>query len=195
MREGRRAQFGIQGFRLCHAPLAVGGAGSPGCWLPPNGTAPGFGEGGEGAAAAAAAAEVAAAAAAAAAGDAFGFQWRDTVAIGNYDFDIHHMDCAFPAYLADNYKASAHYYLPFRALTSWDSPNLLVSGKNMAQSFYASAATRLHPEEWATGAVAGLAASLMSARNLTSAELYARVEVLQGAINASRLVPMRWTAA
>jgi hypothetical protein len=69
------------------------------------------------------------------------------------------------------------------------------AGKNMAQTFYASAATRLHPEEWATGAVAGLAASLMSARNLTSAGLYERVELLQGAINASRLVPVHWSAA
>jgi hypothetical protein len=95
--------------------------------------------------------------------------------------------------LDNNYKAAARYYLPFRALTSWDAPNLLVSGKNMAQSFYASAATRLHPEEWATGAVAGLAASLMSAGNMSSAELYGRVELLQQAINASRLVPVHWT--
>jgi hypothetical protein len=103
------------------------------------------------------------------------------------------MDCPLPEYLDGYYKPAARYYLPFRALTSWDAPNLLLPGKNMAQTFYASAATRLHPEEWATGAVAGLAASLMSRKNLTSAALYARIDLLQEAINASRLVPTHWT--
>ena len=183
LREGRRAQFGVQGFRLCHAPLAVGGAGDPGCWLPPNGTAPGFGGGAEAAEAAEEALGV----------SAFGFKWRDTVAIGQYDFDIHREDCPLPDYLNGYYKPAARYYLPFRAITHWDAPNLLLPGKNMAQTFYASAATRLHPEEWATGAVAGLAASLMSGRNLSSAALYSDIGLLQEAINASHLVPMHWT--
>jgi hypothetical protein len=139
LREARRGQFGVQGFRLCKAPMAVGGESDPGCWLPPTGEAPGPG-GGE--------PPYRKAASTIANGSSyFGYKWQDTVAIGQYDFDIHRMNCSFPPYLDDYYHPAAHYYLPFRALTSWDSPNLLLAGKNLAQTFYANAATRLHPEE------------------------------------------------
>jgi len=88
LREARRGQFGVEGFRLCKAPLAVGGAGDPGCWQPPAGAAPGPSGG------APAAAEPRAAEAAAAPG--FGYKWADTVAIGQYDFDIHVRCCRRP---------------------------------------------------------------------------------------------------
>ncbi len=62
----------------------------------------------------------------------FGYKWHDTVAIGQYDFDIHRMACSFPEYLGGKngsyYHPAAKYYIPFRALTSWDSPNLLIAG-------------------------------------------------------------------
>ena len=120
LREARRGQFGVEGFRLCSAPLAVGGEGDPGCWRPPPRSAR---------------------------RSDFGYKFKDTVAIGQYNFDIHHMVCAYPAYLETQNHAAAKYYIPFRALTSWDSPNLLLAGKNIAQTFFANAATRLHPEE------------------------------------------------
>ena len=53
----------------------------------------------------------------------------------------------------------APYFVPFRALTSDEVPNLLLAGKTMAQTFLANAATRFHPVEWATGAAAGAAAT------------------------------------
>jgi hypothetical protein len=89
-------------------------------------------------------------------------RWDDTVGIGIYWFaDIHKMNasvCAYPAYLKGNAPVLP-YYIPFRALTVDKYPNLLVAGKSIAATFYANAALRLHPMEWATGAAAGAAAA------------------------------------
>jgi hypothetical protein len=46
--------------------------------------------------------------------------------------------------------------------------NLLVAGKSLAQTFFANGATRLHPEEWTTGAAAGATAVLMVQRGWAS---------------------------
>jgi hypothetical protein len=103
------------------------------------------------------------------------------------------MDCLLPPYLDNYYHPAAPYYLPFRALTHWDSPNLLLVGKNIAQSFYANAATRLHPEEWATGAAGGVAAAIMAEQRLTSLELYKNVTLLQERLRKGNVVPMEWS--
>lgn len=186
LREARRVQFGVEGFRLCKAPLAVGGAGDPGCYLPP----PGVEEGVVGGRAPSLFSPPPPPLSTSA---SRGFHWHDTVAIGQYDFDIHHMDCPLPPYLDSYFHPAAQYYLPFRALTSWDAPNLLLAGKNIAQTFYANAATRLHPEEWATGSVSGVAASLMVSLNLSSLELYRNVTILQDRLRAENVVPLEWS--
>ena len=49
----------------------------------------------------------------------------------------------------------------------------------MAQSFLVNSVTRLHPNEWASGTAAGVAAVMMSALNLTSAQMAADVSQLQ----------------
>ena len=50
----------------------------------------------------------------------FGFKWRDTIAIGQYDFDIHRMACALPDYLGGTngsyYHPAAKYYILYSAL-------------------------------------------------------------------------------
>ena len=63
------------------------------------------------------------------------------MALGDYlFFDIHKMqsDCPYPPTM----PTLAPYYVPFRALTSMEVPNLLVAGKTMAQTFSANAGTR-----------------------------------------------------
>ena len=173
LRDTRRAASGLGGFRLCHhfaAPNATGpgpagcGAGSAGEPGPPH----------------------------------YGWHWNDTVALGSYDFDIHRMhSCELPAYLNFCYpscSAGLPYYLPWRALTHAQSPNLLLAGKTMAQSFYANAITRLHPSEWSSGAAAGAGAALMAARAWTSADVFANIGVLQELLTSDAVgVPIDWT--
>jgi len=140
LRESRRSQFGIDGFRLCHDFADTANPG-PGCWKPPADAA----EGGT--------AKV-------------GYKWVDTIGIGNYGFDTHRLReayCMLPSYLIyePDPLPALPYYLPWRALTSWDAPNLIVVGKSMAETFFANAVTRLHPEEWTTGAAGGAVAAAM----------------------------------
>ncbi len=48
----------------------------------------------------------------------------------------------------------------------------------MAQSYFANAATRLHPEEWASGEGAGAAAVLMLNKSATTSDLYYNKDLL-----------------
>lgn len=97
-------------------------------------------------------------------GDGTSVRWNDTVGLGEYLFaDVHKMTadtCHLPPYI----KPNAHvlpFYIPFRALTVDGHPNVLVAGKNMATSFFVNAATRVHPNEYASGVAAGVAAAMM----------------------------------
>jgi hypothetical protein len=180
LRDTRRAAAGIDKFRLCHdfAAIESPGPGPLGCY---NG-----------------ARRSAAAAAAAAAPLEPGFKFVDSVALGAYGFDIHRLQnstCVLPAYLQwGGMPAEARpYYVPFRALTHYESPNLLVAGKSMSQSFYANAVTRLHPSEWSTGNAAGAGAALMAHNGWDSLEMFHNVTVLQDML-ASDVIgqPLVW---
>jgi len=61
-----------------------------------------------------------------------GFRFNDTVAIGQYNDDIHSVDCGTepPPYLSN--RTVLPYYIPFRALTVATVGNMLVTGKSMA---------------------------------------------------------------
>jgi hypothetical protein len=121
-----------------------------------------------------------------------GTVYDDRVAIGAYPFDFRTLDnCAMPAYAREPYPHTLPYFIPFRALTSRDVPNLLVAGKTMAQSTLANTATRLHPTEWNTGIAAGVAAALMHRERLDSRATLARVAELRARIE--RYAPVRWT--
>jgi hypothetical protein len=130
-----------------------------------------------------------------------GVRFPDTIGLGSYFYaDIHRMTpetCPYPPYLNSSitHPPVLPYYLPFRALTHADSPNLLVPGKAMSQSFWVNAATRLHPEEWVTGAAAGAAASLMVERGWTSTQdVLANVGELQAVLSSPRVdSPLTWT--
>ena len=75
-----------------------------------------------------------------------GYRFNDTVALGNYNDDVHHLlpsVCTYPPYMKNH--TTKPYYIPFRALTVHNATNLLVAGKTISQTFHANGATRLHP--------------------------------------------------
>jgi hypothetical protein len=124
-----------------------------------------------------------------------GVAWEDAIGIGQYFYaDIHKESaafCAYPDYIVSGAPVLP-YYLPFRALTVQGAPNVLVAGKAMAQSFFANAATRLHPEEWASGLAAGAAAALMRQRGWTSAQALEGIAEVRAAVVAQGGV-LNWT--
>jgi len=89
-----------------------------------------------------------------------GTTFNDTMGLIHYQkTDMHLLDksrsgCNYPSYLSQT--AILPSFLPFRALTVTNRPNLLVAGKALAQTFHASAVTRVHPCEWNSGAAAGI---------------------------------------
>ncbi len=86
------------------------------------------------------------------------------------------------------------FYIPWRSLTHWQSPNLVVAGKAIATTFYANAAVRVHPAEWSTGVAAGAAAALMVANDWTTGDVAANVKALQALLQAPPLKsPLVWT--
>jgi len=122
-------------------------------------------------------------------------KFPDRVAIGDYNaFDFHAMQrCTLPTWAGKLQP----YYLPLRALTSQDVPNLLVAGKTMAQTTSANSATRLHPVEWASGAAAGASAAYMLAMGFNNTAQvvseclgpnYCRLQELIAAFHA----PIEW---
>ena len=126
-----------------------------------------------------------------------GYHFPDTVALGNYNDDIHHLNanvsgCAYPPYLAVH--DTQPYYIPFRALMVGDVPNLLVAGKTMSQTFHAQAATRLHPSEWTSGVAAGGAAVFMLRNKLgTTTQALQQVQQLRAFLNSSAVgQPLDW---
>ena len=178
LRDTRRAAAGIEKFRLCHdfAAPADPGPGPPGCYDGARAEAAFF------------------------YGKALepGFEYVDSVALGAYGFDIHRLQnstCVLPAYLQwGGMPAEARpYYIPLRALTHYEAPNLLLAGKTMAMSFYANAVTRLHPSEWSTGNAAGAGAALMAHHGWDSLELYHNVSVLQALLSSDVIgQPLKW---
>ena len=121
-----------------------------------------------------------------------GEQLYDVVALGDYLYaDMHKLTiCELPEYQWKN--ETKPYYIPFRALTVMNAPNLLVAGKTMAQTFHANAATRLHPSEWASGAAAGAAAVLMCERGWSTSDVLEHVHDLQQRL-ASAGLPLKWS--
>jgi hypothetical protein len=123
------------------------------------------------------------------------YKWPDAVAIGQYFYaDIHKMtntSCPYPNYIISG-DPVLPYYIPFRALTVQESPNLLVAGKSLATTFFANAAIRLHPEEWSSGVAAGAAAAVMFEKQFDSSEAYANINLVQAAIKQLGS-PIEWT--
>eukprot|EP00035_Acanthoeca_spectabilis_P029301 m.474002 g.474002 ORF g.474002 m.474002 type:complete len:320 (+) comp35445_c0_seq1:850-1809(+) len=163
LRESRRSMTGVGAFRLCHNIMSASNTGPGGAGCSTASDPPGFTNNGT------------------------GYRFLDTVAIGapqpmfGYDVHVPHW-CRLPPYISDKVRtpnSTVPFFIPFRALTVADAPNLLVAGKSMATSFLTNAVTRLHPNEWASGTAAGVAAAMMSALNLSSVQMANNVSGLQ----------------
>jgi FAD dependent oxidoreductase len=107
-----------------------------------------------------------------------GYRFMDRIATANYPFDIHPNDnCTYSDdTLGKNFTQGIYaepypFYISFRSLTNRNIENLVVGGKAIAQSFKASAATRLQPGEATTGAAAGAVAAYMFNNNVTTYEI------------------------
>ena len=129
-------------------------------------------------------------------------RFNDTIGIGVYHYaDIHGLHsnvCSYPSYITCCTHPVLPYYLPFRALTIENVENMLVSGKIMAQSFLANAATRLHPVEWASGVAAGVAAVGMASSTIkwdSVRDIYENhIEELQSMLQSPEVAsPLEWT--
>lgn len=170
LRESRRSVRGITDFVLCHWPLAQLEVPTPGCSYP-GGSKGGY----------------------------MGYKWHDTIGIGQYNFDIHPLNgnvCKLPPYFNGTgaHTPAGLYYIPFRALTVAESGNLIVAGKSMSQTFWANAATRLHPEEWVTGTAAASAAVLMIQNHWKSTmDVYNNIDQLQNLLSGPVInQPLEW---
>lgn len=163
LRESRRSMAGIGGFRLCHNIMSANNTGPGGAGCSTAADPPGR------------------------SGNGTGYRFLDTVALGApqplFGFDVHGAKtCRLPSYVSDKLRipnSTVPFYFPFRALTVADAPNMLVAGKSISASFLTGSVTRLHPNEWASGTAAGVAAALMSSLNLTSVQMAANVSGLQ----------------
>lgn len=176
LRESRRSMTGVEMFRLCHNVMSANntGPGGRGCSTatdPPGRS-----------------------------GSGVGYRFLDTVAIGApqplFGYDVHVPRwCKLPPYMKDMVRvpnSTVPFFIPFRALTVAGAPNMLVAGKSMATSFLTNAVTRLHPNEWASGTAAGVAAVMMSTLDLSSIQMVANVSRLQGRLRALG-VPLEYT--
>lgn len=127
-----------------------------------------------------------------------GIQFADSVAIGDYNDDTHHLDqsvCTYPEYLQGAGEGSKPYYIPFRALMVSNATNLLVAGKLMSQSFHANSNTRLHPSEWTSGVAAGGTAALMVRNGWNdTVDAYKHIDDVQTWLNSSVIgQPLQWS--
>jgi hypothetical protein len=163
LRESRRSMTGVGAFRLCHTIMSASNTGPGGAGCSTAADPPGRSS------------------------NSTGYQFLDTVAIGApqplFGFDVHGTKwCSYPRYMSDKIRvpnSTIPYFIPFRALTVAGAPNLLVAGKSMATSFLTNSVTRLHPNEWASGTAAGVAAAMMSELNLSSVQMAVNVSRLQ----------------
>lgn len=115
----------------------------------------------------------------------------DAVVVGNYANDHHYPGADWP--LAAKSCAwggrwsGTPFCIPYGALVSCDTTNLLAADKCFSVSHMANGATRLQPQILNLGQVAGLAAALCVLRRLAPAEL--PVELLQQELIDDPLAP------
>jgi hypothetical protein len=127
-----------------------------------------------------------------------GTPFNDSIALGDYNDDTHHVlasVCTYPAYMNGAGEGGKPYFIPFRALMVADAPNLLAAGKLMSQSFHANSNTRLHPSEWTSGVAAGGAAALMVRKQWKdTGRALANIGELRAFLNSSAVgQPLEWS--
>lgn len=112
------------------------------------------------------------------------------VGIGLYPIDIHPQKCKFSTISVKEYTVGP-FYVPYEALTNHKYHNLVVAGKNLAQSFLVSSATRTQMIEWVTGVAAGVVASQIEESGYSTDLAKQRKEQIQEAI--AKVSPIEWT--
>jgi hypothetical protein len=119
-------------------------------------------------------------------------RYFDTLGIGSYAVDVH--GTVGSTGVLPHIELPGPFYIPLRALGSSNVRNLLVSGKNMAQTYITNAAYRLHTIEWASGAGAGAAAARMSTDSLTNYGILtpSKIRQIQSGLQARN--PIHWAA-
>ncbi len=122
-----------------------------------------------------------------------GERFYDRVGIGAYAADVHERTGSRGT--VPGIAKPAPFYIPYRALCSRNVVNLLACGKNMAQTYIANSAYRLHPIEWAGGSAAGVAAALMARDQTENTDFLkdnARLKNLQARVGENS--PIGWKA-
>lgn len=123
-----------------------------------------------------------------------GTQFKDRLALGAYVMDFHPGICSTvaPDYVKHT-DDTLPYFIPLRAFTNRDVSNLILSGKNLAVSYAASSATRLHVPEFTSGIAAGSIASFMIKQNIKkTVDVIPFAKEIRGYINAQNS-PTEWT--
>ncbi len=87
-------------------------------------------------------------------------RFPDTVALGNYDIDIHNPEGAGTSH--HYFREGEYYEIPYRSLVPRQSANLLVAGRCISVDHEAQASIRIMPIVCCIGQAAGLAAALAS---------------------------------
>ena len=82
--------------------------------------------------------------------------FKDTIALGNYDIDIHNPEGAGTSHYY--FKDGQYYKIPYRALLPKEYDNLLVAGRCISATHEAQASIRIMPICACLGEAAGIAA-------------------------------------
>lgn len=85
-------------------------------------------------------------------------KFKDSIALGNYDIDIHSPDGAGTSHYY--FKEGEYYTIPYRCLVPKDTDNLLVTGRCISVTHEAQASIRIMPIVCCLGEAAGVAAAV-----------------------------------
>ncbi len=125
-----------------------------------------------------------------------GYPFEDRVGTTVYDYDIHALGGSDVKTEAADIHWTEHpkpFFLPLRSLSNDSIANLVVSGKCMAQSFMANAATRLQPGEAVSGTAAGVVAAYCSMQGRNMHDLIEQRNYQEIQERVSRYQPLQWT--
>ena len=89
--------------------------------------------------------------------------FEDTIALGNYDVDIHNPEGAGTTIYA--FKEGEYYKIPYRSLLPKEYDNLLVAGRCLSADHEAHSAVRIMPICACMGEAAGVAVSIAKKTN------------------------------
>ena len=106
-------------------------------------------------------------------------QFEDSIALGNYDIDIHNPEGSGTSHYY--FPEGAYYSIPYRTMLPRETENLLVTGRCISATHEAQASIRIMPIVCCLGEAAGTAAALAAAAKVSPAgidmkRLHSRLE-------------------